>query len=666
MGSFQQPLQPGTVLHFGNLEFMSLNGSYDMVLLPSQRDSNNGRRLAWQRRTRRRLPPVAEEEHPGLPRNPPRRRRRRRGNRGQAGGGTSSAVKPERVDDTSTPAGDMSGVVLTPETMTSVASPQHANPKRTDDASTLTKDLLGVSLVPEITVQSVPDATSPPSIDQKVPAVFHPVPFRFSFDPPSDPASVSAFSRAYPDLPEYHMWSNWDRLTAVSTSEPAGFEEEDDPDVSWDFSGLRDPSAMHDFMSACDHCLSGCSDDGHSLGDEGCDPTRECYHIDQEDHGGENHRGMLGSDGALAPASHVEIPRELAVVQVPAGGQGTQLEQLCEMQAKLDEEAGRLVQLRQNIEEEWAGQALVEGARHRAQDVQRRIIDDARAMPPPAFNGAGQSLAAAAMLLRTMPEPSTTEGRRIQGELKGLLEDAAVRQAESSASQRRGDPSEHSIAPSRHMREASVHTERTRDRTPTAPDRLGAEQHRHHRRACLEEKVRRGYHPRRGGRYDSEEDRSPSPEPPGPRVFSRAIRRASFPAQFRALTTITKYSGETRPELWLVDYQLACQLGGADDDNLIIRNLPCSSLTLPEPGWSICLLRRSPIGTTWSRLSLEISRVRTCALGTHGISEVAANSPGNPCESTSGGFQSSAPSYPTLLTRMSSGLSSLAPLAGTW
>jgi hypothetical protein len=29
-----------------------------------------------------------------------------------------------------------------------------------------------------------------------------------------------------------------------------------------------------------------------------------------------------------------------------------------------------------------------------------------------------------------------------------------------------------------------------------------------------------------------------------------------------------------RPELWLVDYRLACQLGGADDDNLIIRNLP--------------------------------------------------------------------------------------------
>jgi hypothetical protein len=32
--------------------------------------------------------------------------------------------------------------------------------------------------------------------------------------------------------------------------------------------------------------------------------------------------------------------------------------------------------------------------------------------------------------------------------------------------------------------------------------------------------------------------------------------------------------GETRPELWLADYRLAYQLGGTDDDNLIIRNLP--------------------------------------------------------------------------------------------
>jgi hypothetical protein len=62
-------------------------------------------------------------------------------------------------------------------------------------------------------------------------------------------------------------------LTVASTSGPMGSEEEDGPDFSWDFSGLRDPSAMRDFMSACDHCLSGYSDDGHSLDDESYDPS---------------------------------------------------------------------------------------------------------------------------------------------------------------------------------------------------------------------------------------------------------------------------------------------------------------------------------------------------------------------------------------------------------
>jgi hypothetical protein len=205
MGSLQQPLQPGTLLRFGSLEFMSLDGSYDMVLLPPPCDNDNDdRQPARRRRNRRRLPRVAEERHPGLSRHLPRRRRRQ-GNHGQAGGGTSLAV--ERVDDAGAPVGDTSGVDLASETKTSVVSPQYASPKRMDDASMLAKDLLGVSLVPEMTVQSVPDATSSPSVDQEVPFVFHPVPFRFSFDPPSDPASVDAFIKAYPNLPGYHMWS---------------------------------------------------------------------------------------------------------------------------------------------------------------------------------------------------------------------------------------------------------------------------------------------------------------------------------------------------------------------------------------------------------------------------------------------------------------------------
>jgi hypothetical protein len=122
MGSLQQPFKPGTVLCFGSLEFMSLDGSYNMILLPLPRDNNNGgRQPARRRRNRRCLPLVAEEQHPGLSRHLPRRRRRSRGRHGQAGGGTSPAV--ERVDGAGGPMGDTSGVDLASETKTSVVSP---------------------------------------------------------------------------------------------------------------------------------------------------------------------------------------------------------------------------------------------------------------------------------------------------------------------------------------------------------------------------------------------------------------------------------------------------------------------------------------------------------------------------------------------------------------
>ena len=83
----------------------------------------------------------------------------------------------------------------------------------------------------------------------------------------------------------------------------------------------------------------------------------------------------------------------------------------------------------------------------------------------------------------------------------------------------------------------------------------------------------RGYHPRRGGRYDSDEDRSPSPGLPGPQAFGRHIHNAAFPPRYQPPTNISKYSGETNPGLWLEDYRLAYQAGGADNDDFIIRNL---------------------------------------------------------------------------------------------
>jgi hypothetical protein len=206
MGSLQQPFQPGTVLRFGSLEFMSLDGSYDMILLPPSCDSDNGgRQPARRRRNRRRPPRVVEEQRSNSPRPLPRRRRRRRGNQGQAGGGTSSAV--ERVDGTGAPTGGTSGIDLAFETKTSIVSPRHVNPKQTDDASTLAKGLLGVTLVPETTVQSVSDVTSSPPVDQEVPTDSHLTPFGFSLDPPSGFALVGALVEASPNPLGFRMRS---------------------------------------------------------------------------------------------------------------------------------------------------------------------------------------------------------------------------------------------------------------------------------------------------------------------------------------------------------------------------------------------------------------------------------------------------------------------------
>jgi hypothetical protein len=309
---------------------MSLDGSYDMILLPPPRDNDNGgRQPARRRRNRRRFPHVAAEQHPGLSRHLTRRRRWRRGRHGQAGGDTSSAV--ERVNGAGAPAGDTSGVDLASETKMSAISPQHANSKQTDDASTLAKDLLDVSLVPETTAQSVPDATSSPPVDQEVPSVSHPMPFKFSCDPLSDPASVDAFIKACPNPPGYHMRSPWDRLTTVSTYGPLGSEEDDEPNSGWDFFGLDNPSAMRDFMTASDYCLSDCSDSSHSLGDEDYGPSRECFHVDLGGLDEGNHLGMPEDSDPPRPAPRVDILWELAVVPVPAGGQDAQLEQIREV-----------------------------------------------------------------------------------------------------------------------------------------------------------------------------------------------------------------------------------------------------------------------------------------------------------------------------------------------
>jgi hypothetical protein len=114
------------------------------------------------------------------------------------------------------------------------------------------------------------------------------------------------------------MRSPWDRLTTVSTYGPSDSEEDDEPDFCWDFSRLGNPSAMRDFMTACDYCLSNCSDDSRSFNDEDCGPSCECFHVDLGGPGEGNHLGMPENGDPPRPAPRVDILWELAVVLVPA------------------------------------------------------------------------------------------------------------------------------------------------------------------------------------------------------------------------------------------------------------------------------------------------------------------------------------------------------------
>jgi hypothetical protein len=242
------------------------------------------------------------------------------------GGGATKAKReaaPHRMSSKSTALapqrGGASGIDLAFEMKTSAVSPQHANSEQTDDASTLAKGLLGITLVPETTVQSVPDVTSSPPVDQEVPTDSHLTPLGFSLDPPSGFALADALVEASPNPLGFRMRSPWDRLTDVSTYGPSGSEEDDVPDFCWDFSGHGNPSAMRDFMTACDYCLSDCSDGSRSLGDEDCGPGRECFHVDLGGPSEGNHLGMPKNGDLPRPVPRVDILRELAVVPVQGG-----------------------------------------------------------------------------------------------------------------------------------------------------------------------------------------------------------------------------------------------------------------------------------------------------------------------------------------------------------
>jgi hypothetical protein len=177
-----------------------------------------------------------------------------------------------------------------------------------------------------------------------------------------------------------------------------------------------------------------------------------------------------------------------------------------------------------------------ERARELGRQARDRINADFNVDNPETPPRASQKLIAAATLLRAMPAPSTPEARNLHCEAQALIEQAAVQQAESSVSRIRqqgsaqNDGGVQGTEPSVHAGGAAEPPanlgrtpakERLLDTRGQARDGDAHNVINTRRTSKAEARVAAGYHPRRGGRYDSDEDCSPTPEPPGTRVFSR-------------------------------------------------------------------------------------------------------------------------------------------------
>jgi hypothetical protein len=148
--------------------------------------------------------------------------------------------------------------------------------------------------------------------------------------------------------------------------------------------------------------------------DDSYDLTHECFHIDGAITLDLEDEAAVGGRNAMPP--HVEPPGARDEAQFLGADQGAQLEQIQELQAMLDEERESLRLLQLTLERERTTRARGGGARERAHDVNRRIIED-QAGEPPVFNRASQNVAAAAIILHNMPEPSTPEARQARDEI---------------------------------------------------------------------------------------------------------------------------------------------------------------------------------------------------------------------------------------------------------
>jgi hypothetical protein len=167
----------------------------------------------------------------------------------------------------------------------------------------------------------------------------------------------------------------------------------------------------------------------------------------------------------------------------------------------------------------------------------------------PTFARASQNMGMAAMLLDTLPAPSTDGANKVYRQLKNILGVATKQQAKSSLQQ---------------QAEASIQATWADALSRWCAIRLKGDEGVHiEHRAC----------PFHHGRCSNRERCSLSTEATRPKACGSNMRDACFPKHFWAIDNIIKYDGKTNPSIWLEDYRLTCKVGGVDNDLFIIQFL---------------------------------------------------------------------------------------------
>jgi hypothetical protein len=139
---------------------------------------------------------------------------------------------------------------------------------------------------------------------------------------------------SYMGLPKHHLHATLKLPANTSVTSSADSTEDNDGWAGADFSRLHNPEGLRQFMGACDY-LFDCPDSNQ----EDYDPSRECFHVEVEEIAlGDATAVGQGVRTTLQQVLPTGPPRERAAVSAPEGSRRAELEQLRELEAKIDKD----------------------------------------------------------------------------------------------------------------------------------------------------------------------------------------------------------------------------------------------------------------------------------------------------------------------------------------